>query len=76
MKAAEYPQKKCREPMFGESGIGYSCELPNMHTGPHATFSDALSVRLRDRWEAENPEQVGQSSLDGDIILDSKGNPT
>lgn len=75
MKRAEYPQKTCREPIFGQSGIGYACELPNMHTGPHGTFSDTLSVTIRDRWEAENGDLVGTSSLDGDIIIDSKGNP-
>lgn len=77
MQKAEYPQKTCREPVFGDSGIGYACELPNMHTGPCATFSSTGSVQRRDRWEAENQSQVGQSIMDGgDIIIDSKGNPT
>ena len=75
MKAAEYPAKTCREPIFGTSGIGYTCELPNMHTGPHATFSDSYSVRTRDAWEEANPDQVGTSNLDGDIIVDRNGKP-
>lgn len=74
MQAAEYPQKKCREPIFGGSGIGYACELPNMHTGPCATFSAADSVQRRDAWEADHPNEVGQTSLDGgDIIIPGPG---
>lgn len=74
MRAAEYPEKKCREPIFGGSGIGYACELPAMHMGPCATFSAADSVQRRDQWEAEHPEQARETSLDGgDIIIDQKG---
>lgn len=74
MKAAEYPQKSCRDPLFGASGIGYACELPALHTGPCANFSAADSVSRRDLWESENPNQAGQSTLGGgDIIVDSKG---
>ena len=76
MQRAEYPQKTCREPLFGASGIGYTCELPNLHTGPCATFSDTGSVQRRDAWEASNPTLAGQSSLDGDIIIDKDGKRT
>ena len=76
MQKAEYPQKTCREPIFGDSGIGYACELVNMHTGPHATFSSRGSVQRRDAWEAANPAQVGLTSLDGgDVIVDNHGRP-
>lgn len=73
VKRAEYPEKTCREPLFGESGLGYTCELPNLHTGPHATFSDTGSVARRDRWEEQNPGKIGQTDLDGDIIVDKSG---
>ncbi len=76
MKAAEYPAKTCREPLFSARGTGCTCELPNMHTGPCASFSASDSVQRRDLWEAENPDQAGQVSLDGDIIIDKDGKVT
>lgn len=75
MQKAEYPQRTCREPIFGTSGMGYTCELADLHLGPHATFSDPHSVRNRNRWESENPDQVDQRRLDGDVVVDKNGRP-
>lgn len=55
MKAAQYPQKKCREAVFGELNQGHTCELPLMHPGPCASLSAKSSVENRDRWEERNP---------------------
>jgi hypothetical protein len=77
VRAAEYPEKKCREGVFSAAGLGYPCELPNMHLGPCASFSAANTVEARERWEAANPDKVGKSDLDGgDIIVDSNGRTT
>jgi len=74
MKAAVYPQKHCREPLFSANGTGCTCELPLMHTGPHASFSARDSVQRRDAWDAEHPEQAGKTStLDGDIVVEKTG---
>ena len=54
MQAAEYPQKKCREAVFNDSGMGYTCELPLMHPGPCASFSVSASVTRRNHWEDNN----------------------
>lgn len=55
MKRSEYPQRMCREPVAGEFQ-NYHCELPDVHPGPHGSFSVVQSVQNRDRWEAENPD--------------------
>jgi hypothetical protein len=56
MQRAEYPRKLCRDGVFTEHGMGYTCELPLLHPGPHASFSSKTSVEIRDRWEAEHPD--------------------
>ena len=56
MQIAEYPEKKCRDPLFNAHSMGYSCELPALHPGPCATNSIADSVTNRDRWEDKNPD--------------------
>lgn len=56
MQPAEYPTKSCREPLFNQVGLGYTCELPMMHPGPCASLSLKPSVEARDRWEAAHPE--------------------
>jgi hypothetical protein len=54
MKKAEYPQRSCRQPVQGKHA-DHSCELPEHHPGPDASFSVPESVRRRDAWEAANP---------------------
>lgn len=51
MQRAQYPAKTCRDPLFNDHGMGYACELPDLHPGPHATFSIADSVMRRNAWE-------------------------
>jgi hypothetical protein len=64
VKKAEYPSASCREPVWGVQA--YSCELADLHPGPHATFSQPTSVKARDAWEAEHPgweSQVGKRDV-------------
>lgn len=63
MDPVEYPQKKCREPLFNSSGMGYTCDVVLMHPGPCASFSVKTSVERRDAWELAHPEwrqDIGQ----------------
>ena len=69
MQPATYPKRKCREAVFNDHGMAYTCELANLHTGPCASMSVARTVVARDRWEAANPDLVDQSTDGGDIIL-------
>lgn len=73
MKAAEYPQKRCREAVFNQVGMAYPCELPMLHTGPCGSFSVKESTDRRDAWEQANPDLLHQSVDGGDIIIDTPG---
>jgi hypothetical protein len=64
MKRAEYPQKMCREPVWG-TAQAYNCELP-IHSGPCASFSVPDTVERRDAWEEDHPgweAEVGSSDI-------------
>lgn len=54
MKTAEYPQRKCRQHVPGDTQ-DYLCEVFEHHTGPCASLSVPRSVTARDAWEAANP---------------------
>lgn len=69
MQKAEYPQKTCREGMMSDTGIGYNCELPTLHSGPCGNFSIPFSVTKRDEWEAANPDWKERPNPGGDIIV-------
>jgi hypothetical protein len=56
MENAEYPQKACREAVYNDHGMGYTCELPEVHPGPCASFSVRRSVEQRDAWEERHPD--------------------
>jgi len=71
MEAAEYPIKKCREPVWNTVGAAHPCELAMLHTGPCASFSVRESVRRRDAWEASNPQEAARSVDGMDIIIDN-----
>lgn len=65
MKKAEFPQRTCREPVWGEVQA-YSCELPDLHPGPCASYSVKDSVERRNAWEGRNPgweERIGDSTF-------------
>lgn len=69
MEKAQYPQKTCREPIYNPHGMGYACELPDLHPGPHANLSVREAVERRDRWEENNPkwrEKIGHDPDDVD----------
>lgn len=59
MDVAQYPARKCKEPVFNDFSMAYPCELIDLHPGPHASLSVARTVTARDRWEAEHPEWRG-----------------
>lgn len=64
MRRAEYPQRMCKEPVW--SIQAYPCEIVDQHPGPCASFSVAISVTLRDQWEAANQDwerQVGSMDI-------------
>lgn len=64
MEKAEFPQRTCREPVWGVQA--YACELPDIHPGPCASFSVKSSVERRDAWEADNPgwkKDIGSSDI-------------
>lgn len=56
MQAAEYPQRSCREAVYNDHSMAYSCELPDLHPGPCASQSVKASVSRRDAWEGNNPD--------------------
>lgn len=65
MQAAKYPQRMCKEPVWGAQQA-YHCELCLLHLGPCASFSVKDSVERRDAWEEKNPgweEKVGSNDL-------------
>lgn len=68
MRIAEYPVKACREAVWNDVGLAYTCELPNLHMGPCASQSVARSVKARDAWEEANPDQATATG-GGDIII-------
>lgn len=62
----EYPQRTCREAVWGEHGQAYGCELPDIHPGPHASQSSLASLKLRQGWEERNPgweKAIGSSDF-------------
>jgi hypothetical protein len=63
METAEYPLKKCREAIYNDHGMAYTCELVALHPGPCASLSIQRTVERRDAWETSNPtwrENIGQ----------------
>lgn len=56
MKKAEYPQRMCKQPVWGVNDAAYHCELPDLHPGPCASLSAKQTVEARDQWEERNPE--------------------
>lgn len=66
MKPAEYPQPRCKDAVWSPEGIAYICELPDLHPGPHASYSVTPTVAARDTWEESNQgweQQVGTSDI-------------
>lgn len=59
MQIAQYPERKCKEPVFNDYSMAYSCELVDLHPGPHASLSVKRTVEARDRWESDHPEWRG-----------------
>ena len=56
MQVAEYPQRMCKQAVWGKNDAAYHCELPDLHPGPCASQSSKVSVEARDRWEAAHPD--------------------
>ena len=56
MQVAEYPERRCREAVFNDAGMAYSCEVVDLHPGPCASFSVLASVERREQYEKANPD--------------------
>jgi hypothetical protein len=70
VRKAEYPAVSCREPVSGDSGITYLCEIVVQHPGPCASFSVRRTVTARNAWEGTHPgweKQVGSQDLLVDV---------
>lgn len=52
---AEYPVRRCRQPVTEDGLIDHFCELPDMHPGPCCPRNLPSAVRRRQEWEAANP---------------------
>lgn len=52
MQTVEWPGRTCREQFWKNEFTSVSCDVPEMHDGPHASFADPASVARRDQWEA------------------------
>lgn len=61
MKTVEYPERTCREGVFGTADQAYPCDVVWLHAGPCASFSVPATVRQRDAWEEAHPgwEKLG-----------------
>jgi hypothetical protein len=68
METAKYPEKTCREPVFNQHGMGYTCDLVLLHPGPCASFSARDSVDRRDRWESDHPDWRESVGTIDDVI--------
>jgi hypothetical protein len=55
VKSAEYPQRRCRQPVTEDGLIDHWCDLPELHPGPCAPSALPAAVTRRDAWEAANP---------------------
>ena len=65
MLEAQYPEKKCKEPVWSPQGQAYLCELVDLHPGPHASLSLPQTVSTRDQWEQDHPDwRDGVGSMD------------
>jgi hypothetical protein len=56
MKVAEYPDRKCRQPMESEHFMIHMCDLKEWHPGPCASLSIGSSITRRDAWEKAHPD--------------------
>jgi hypothetical protein len=65
MAPSKYPQRTCRQPVWGEPDAAYSCDLKvdNLgmsHPGPCASYSVPASMQRRQAWEQS---EEGQGEL-------------
>jgi hypothetical protein len=54
VKFAEWPQRKCRQPITTDGLIDHWCDLPELHPGPCCPKSLASAIRRRQQWESVN----------------------
>jgi len=55
VKPAEFPQRRCRQPVTEDGLIDHWCDLPELHPGPCAPSTLPAAVARRAAWEAANP---------------------
>jgi len=55
VRFAEWPQRKCREPVTEDGLIDHWCDLAELHLGPHCPQTLKAAIERRAQWEAGNP---------------------
>jgi hypothetical protein len=55
IRFAEWPQRRCRQPMTADGLIDHWCDLAELHPGPCCPRTHAPSIRQRHQWEQANP---------------------
>lgn len=56
MKPVTFPDRSCREHVYGDNYQADVCGVVLGHPGPCASLAIPRSVELRDEWEANHPE--------------------
>lgn len=59
MAPSKYPQRTCRQPVWGEADAAHSCDLKvdNLgmtHVGPCMSYSVPASMQRRAQWESSD----------------------
>jgi hypothetical protein len=54
VRYAEYPARKCRQPVTEDGLIDHWCDLAELHPGPCCPRSSTAAVARRQQWEAAN----------------------
>ena len=68
VRAAEYPERRCREAVYNAVGMAYGCEIVDLHPGPCCSLSVSNSVSRRQQWQDSNPDWRKSIGSDTDIV--------
>lgn len=67
MRKAEFPERSCREHVYGELTADV-CDVRENHRGPCAAYGVPESVQAREAWEKAHPEYA-EATKDGPDLL-------
>lgn len=56
MRKVEFPDRSCREHVYGDNYQADVCGVVLGHPGPCASLAIPRSAELRDQWEEEHPD--------------------